>query len=553
MQANFMTIIDQLEKTLTPAILGNDPTQTQDVATISLLEQFYALLIARLASADIYSQLLRHQSSLVESNDSLFEQLWPHLEPRQLMIDELSISHHIDKSVTSQLLTDATYLGYQELQSMADGQFLPSYLQTQQGSIRQYLPVWASTVILAPMSTLMPTSKLAATGEPMVNALNKEAQSALTSSVVLLEKEIIATDKPIGGDTTQLIHANIADSEHDLAMGNIENLDAIAEVDAVIQASPLDYRHTDPALDSSLKPRIQWLIPLLLIIIAVTALALLWFLVIQPKYFQPVVVAPVIAQPVVVAPAPPVVDTLLPIELTIAVDDSGGLYNCSAVVGDIALQNALQQALNTSFAEQSSLCKLTVQQGVATTFADINALPEVLTLIRSTPFARLQLRDNSFNLEAPDELLLQQLLANTRTLLPNTIVATTPSIALPNTVNQAIDNSGANYIDNNSVNNNSNAGSNSGFEPSYRPSDNDTNNQAIPNQAIPNQVTAPPRDDMNNSNANNNVNNTVNNNTNNRNQATGGMSLAEAENLANSAIVAEPLRNTRPVDTNVGN
>ena len=143
-----MTIIDQLENALTPALLG----ETNDVAAASLLEQFYALLIARLASADIYSQLLRNRALVVGSSNSLFEQLWPDMASRQFIIDELSITHHMDEITASQLITNAAHLGYQELQNLANNQFLPAYLQSQQAMIRHYLPVWASTVILAPMT-----------------------------------------------------------------------------------------------------------------------------------------------------------------------------------------------------------------------------------------------------------------------------------------------------------------------------------------------------------------------------------------------------------------
>ncbi|BBI66297.1 hypothetical protein PKHYL_04880 [Psychrobacter sp. KH172YL61] len=73
-----MSIIDQLEQTVTPAILG-EHNRSDSVAYISLLEQFYAILATRLAVPQVYSQLLRNDQ--VMANDSiaerpLFEQLW---------------------------------------------------------------------------------------------------------------------------------------------------------------------------------------------------------------------------------------------------------------------------------------------------------------------------------------------------------------------------------------------------------------------------------------------------------------------------------------------
>ena len=52
-----MNIIDQLEQTVTPAVMGND--DSNNVAYVSLLEQFYAVLAACLAVPQVYSQLLR--------------------------------------------------------------------------------------------------------------------------------------------------------------------------------------------------------------------------------------------------------------------------------------------------------------------------------------------------------------------------------------------------------------------------------------------------------------------------------------------------------------
>ena len=58
-----MSIIDQLEQTVTPAVLGEQASH-QSVAYISLLEQFYAVLAARLAQPDIYSELLRSDETI---------------------------------------------------------------------------------------------------------------------------------------------------------------------------------------------------------------------------------------------------------------------------------------------------------------------------------------------------------------------------------------------------------------------------------------------------------------------------------------------------------
>src|SRR5699024_12719328 len=84
-----MNIIDQLEQIVTPAVLGSqiDNEQVIDghridhgsVSYVSLLEQFYAILAARLALPQIYSQLLRDDEPIANGNvvgAPLCAQLW---------------------------------------------------------------------------------------------------------------------------------------------------------------------------------------------------------------------------------------------------------------------------------------------------------------------------------------------------------------------------------------------------------------------------------------------------------------------------------------------
>ncbi|MER1972970.1 MAG: hypothetical protein ABS880_04320, partial [Psychrobacter alimentarius] len=73
-----MSIINQLEKTVTPAILGNSDDKNT-VAYVGLLEQFYALLAARLALPQVYSHIMRADEGVtsdISVESPLFEQLW---------------------------------------------------------------------------------------------------------------------------------------------------------------------------------------------------------------------------------------------------------------------------------------------------------------------------------------------------------------------------------------------------------------------------------------------------------------------------------------------
>ena len=256
---------------------------------------------------------------------------------------------------------------------------------------------------------------------------------------------------------------------------------------------------------------------------AVTAIGLVWALLIKPNDTPPV--QAVVTTPIVVPPViEPPVQVSTPIELIVAVDNNGSLYTCSGSVGDVALQSLLQQALNTSFGEQAGMCQLTVNGGVASSVANmpIEALPNVLTLLRSVPFARLQLQNDRITVEAPDTMQLQRLMTDMRTLLPAMMIESTAPLPLPsnpnNMNNGVVEQQGmaTNNFDNQFENAPTN---NSANNVEYQAPDDDTNDSVMP---------APVR----------------NNNTNDFNNApsgsNGSISLSEVDDMANNVIVVEP-------------
>src|SRR5699024_12824736 len=99
-----MNIIEQLEQIVTPAVLGSQINNKHiidgnhidhgSVSYVSLLEQFYAILAARLALPQIYSQLLRDDEPIANENiveTPLFEHLWQAPSARQTIIDRKSV------------------------------------------------------------------------------------------------------------------------------------------------------------------------------------------------------------------------------------------------------------------------------------------------------------------------------------------------------------------------------------------------------------------------------------------------------------------------------
>ncbi|MGO3876219.1 MAG: hypothetical protein ACTJH2_08675 [Psychrobacter celer] len=506
-----MSIIDQLEQTVTPAVLGEQASH-QSVAYISLLEQFYAVLAARLAQPDIYSELLRSDETIsteVAVERPFFVQLWPDSAVQQVMIKALAADHHIDETATKQLLINAAPQVYRELMVLANGQFLPAFLQQQTSALRQYLPIWSAPIITA------------------------AASGGLTNPET-------ATNASINQNDIDDANARAYDTQ-----GSEGHFD---KTGSAIHASPAAHHL---AKNTSLKQervrsrnlRRDLLVRVFLLLLAVAALGLaLWAFVLKPNSAPPA--EPIVTESVTVPPAPEPVAAPTPVELIVGVDDSGSLYTCSAIVGDTALQNTLQQALRSSFGEQAAICQFTVQQEVANSIANLPAelLPNVLTMLRSTPFARLYLQNDRLTLEAPDAMLLQRLLSEMRALVPAMVIDSTAPIPLPDNPNAATSELGDADSLSNDVYPNDQYPNNATGAGEYQAADDETGDSVIPapnNNAsisadLPNTA---PNNLPNNIPSNNTSNNTSNNS---QTRPSGPISLSEVDEMASSVIVAEP-------------
>jgi hypothetical protein len=520
-----MSIIDQLEKTVTPAVLGQSDSK-DSVAHVSLLEQFYAILAARLALPQVYSQLLRTDQLLSNNNateTTLFKQLWQDNEIQQTIIQELAATHHIDESMTAELLINSSPLAYRELKILANGQFLPAFLQGEQAALRQYLPIWSAPIITAS------------------SGLNNESGSktiAEVSPVLETAHVLNKLDKP-NVETSATTEADIDSTETERA-----NDDLSANLGA-IHANPSAHHLAENSSIKQAKVRTRnqrndLLVKVFLLVLAIAAMALAaWALLIKPNNVPPV--EPIATVPVVAAPAPPV-EVLTPVELIVGMDNSGGLTSCSAVVGDEALQNALQQAFNTSFGQQASTCELTVRAGVANSVANLptEMLPNILNMLRAVPFARLELQNDRLTLAAPDSTLLQRLVTDIRTLAPAMLIESKEPLPLPDNSNGDSVNglSGMNEMGDQfangeaALNNQYGNGDSNGGPGEFQAADDNTGDRMLP----------APNSGMNNNAMNEPVNNTRNipSNTSTNNRPSGPFSESEVDEMASTIIMAEP-------------
>lgn len=539
-----MSIINQLEKTVTPAILGNSDDKNT-VAYVGLLEQFYAILAARLALPQVYSHIMRADEGVtsdISVESPLFEQLWQDQAVQRLIIQELADTHHIDLLTTSQLLINAAPLAYRELKILADGQFLPAFLQTEQTALRQYLPIWSAPAIAAPQISNSDSYPNLKRGADATTVPVSEA-SLVAIKASNIDQEAVATSTAFYVESASYLEDADKERTTDKLVANTDG----------IHVNPSAHHWGD---NSSMKrekvrtrnQRNDLLVRVFLLIVAIAGIGLAaWALLIKPNNTP--LVEPVAAEPVIAPPVEVPAQVMTPVDLIVGVDNSGSLYTCSATVGNEALQATLQQALNTSFGEQASTCELTIKAGVATNIATIppQVLPNIFTILRSTPFARLQLQNDRLTLEGPDSMLLQKMVANIQSLAPTMLIDSTAPLPLPNNssdgaaINNMAGMSGANMqfengdiAPNGQFNNNYN-GSGSG---EYQASDDNTGDRVTP---------VPPAPNNGSFNNNNNVpadipsnipRNTPTNTTPNR--SSGPISPEEADDMANSVIVVEP-------------
>ncbi|WP_201533842.1 hypothetical protein [Psychrobacter immobilis] len=550
-----MSMIDQLEKTVTPAVLGDSDIK-DNVAYVSLLEQFYAILAARLAVPQVYSQLIRTDEVIAASRAteiSLFEQLWQDQQTRQVIVQELATTHHIDTSTTLQLLINAAPLAYRELKILANGQFLPAFLQAEQAALRPYLPIWSAPIIIVTDANTVPMVDTVLGG--MHQSIPSTSAIAASTASYVENIDIVNTNIKSADIANNDIESRNVESRH------LENTEThFGDNTDAIHVNPSAHHWAE---NSSMKhekvrtrnQRNDLLIRVFLLIVAIAALGLAaWAILTRPNSVP--LVEPVVTEPVVVAPLAPPAQVMTPVELIVGVDNSGSLYTCSGTIGDEALQSTLQQALNTSFGEQASICELTVQAGIANSIANIptEALSNILTLLRPIPFARLHLQNDRLILEAPDNLLLQRLATDIRTLAPTMTIDSVAPLPLPNTngdtannmsgmngVNNQFD-SNANVVDNaynndgysnNANSSDGNVSNNGAGAGEYQAGDDNTGDSVMPAPARNNPVRS------NNGNLTNIPRNSSSNGPTN-NRPSGPISQSEVDDMASSVIVAEP-------------
>ena len=94
-----MNIINHLSNTITPAVLS-DATASSET---SMLEQFYAIFLARLADDNTYAKLL--DENLVAENAGLDAIVWNNTDDPKYVAEQLAINHGLEINSVQQMLS----------------------------------------------------------------------------------------------------------------------------------------------------------------------------------------------------------------------------------------------------------------------------------------------------------------------------------------------------------------------------------------------------------------------------------------------------------------
>ena len=148
-----MDIIGHLARTVTPAVLGSD----DDPAKKSLLEQFYAVFVARLADKDTYGRFANE--NIARDDQGFYDRVWTDGSHRDQISNELSNGHQVSPTAARGLIAMAAPLAYHEIKSLAGTIPVPQFLHDNLSSYQHHIPAWATGVIPAAMLVAAPAGE----------------------------------------------------------------------------------------------------------------------------------------------------------------------------------------------------------------------------------------------------------------------------------------------------------------------------------------------------------------------------------------------------------
>lgn len=491
-----MNLVHHLSQHTTPVVLSKiaapmttETATTQESAQLSeslLLEQFYALMMARLGAvagpaATLSTDTIANDAAISPINTvgQQVEKLWPHLGEQQRLIQLLSATYGVTDSRSEQLITTAQPLAFAELVRLA---------QAEQSSLAEYLDQHMPMI----RTYIVPT----------------------------------AADLIIPSAPSQEVHvpARVGEELRDETIADMPSVPLTPE------------EHQQGSNVSGLKRTDKSRLWLLLLPAALILGAAAWWGVSE---YQSAHKAPVLTPPPDLKATEPKVDTkaatAIAPSLTLKMDVAQTIYDCQGAVANAEQKSTLLAALTTALGEQAAQCQITIDPAIDAATPLLPELTNIVSMLAPISFATMHLQGNTLRLSAPDAMALQQLAASVQAAVPNlkVEVAAPPPIPVNNTADPAIvdgqmptgDNGAAEYDNAANAAPSSNAVSSS-IDPSLNAERGNYGTAALPPADTGSPIAPTPAQSA---------------------PPAGPISESELDNMLNTVIVAEPAQGGTPL------
>ena len=148
-----MDIINHLNRTVSPAVLGDDHSPAKK----NLLEQFYAIFATKLADQDTYNRF--STDTIARDNQGFYDRVWTEGSQRDIISRELATAHNVDATAARGLVAMAAPLAYHEIKSLAGTTPVPQFLHDNRSTFDNHVPAWAAAVVPAGIVAAAPAGE----------------------------------------------------------------------------------------------------------------------------------------------------------------------------------------------------------------------------------------------------------------------------------------------------------------------------------------------------------------------------------------------------------
>lgn len=386
----------------------------QENLALDVFEPFFACMLAQMASDAgfaFYDGFISqtHEPAHASINTGgvapTLATFWT-TEPNALIRQKIADATLVDEQVLSVVLPLAAHTGFGALRRMAHkaGTSIQNFVRRQLPQAVTKLPAWASLVI--DVNELTRLTALA--NEGMFDGAERDepASSAVIDKIDLVSAD--PTTNPMANDDSERgVHAQTDGLEEEVLPPKARSIRGAGR--AKVRKNK----------DTTQKSPAALLLGLGALLLAGAGGAYYYFS--QKQSAEEVPSAPEVQ--VVDAPA---VQALPPSRLSITVGQAGELYACHAELGSNALADKLIALLQANFA--STMCVIDTNESLGSEMAGLDKLTSVIGLLKTAPFASLELSGNTVYINAQNPNDITRLVADIGALMAGTTVMPMPAV-----------------------------------------------------------------------------------------------------------------------------